>query len=97
MFMLHHLVFAPVSGLHPPTHPPWPPRACLRCLSRLQDIRNLFKVYDTDGSGELDEHEFVEVLCVAGEQWQEGWAKDTREGRACYMRTTTTSHHCPCA
>ncbi|GFH32559.1 EF-hand domain-containing protein, partial [Haematococcus lacustris] len=32
----------------------------------LQDIRDVFKVYDTDGSGELDRDEFVEVLGVAG-------------------------------
>ena len=31
-----------------------------------QDIRELFNVFDSDGSGELDENEFLEVLGCAG-------------------------------
>jgi hypothetical protein len=30
----------------------------------MQDIRDVFHVYDTDGSGELDREEFVEVRGV---------------------------------
>lgn len=33
----------------------------------LEEILTLFKLYDTDGSGELDEEEFVNALAAAGE------------------------------
>jgi len=32
----------------------------------LQDIRDIFRMYDTDGSNELDEGEFIKVMGVAG-------------------------------
>jgi len=38
---------------------------------QLQDMRNIFNMYDEDGSGELDEDEFVEVLKQTGFEEQE--------------------------
>lgn len=34
---------------------------------QLQELRDIFAVYDDDGSGELDEPEFIEALIAAGE------------------------------
>ncbi len=30
-------------------------------MQELEEMRELFRMYDTDGSGELDEEEFVDV------------------------------------
>ena len=38
----------------------------------LQEMRDIFKTYDSDGSGELDEEEFVQVLVSAG--WEQAEA-----------------------
>jgi hypothetical protein len=43
------------------------------CLQPMHDsnpfckVRGLFKMYDTDGSGELDKEEFIEVIMQTGE------------------------------
>ncbi len=39
---------------------------------QLEDIRGIFRVYDQDGSGELDKDEFIAVLGCAGFGPEEG-------------------------
>ena len=34
-----------------------------------KQVRGLFRMYDTDGSGELDKEEFIEVLVATGEAY----------------------------